>query len=72
MYKPCKYIHVLLQSVNVDAVIFTSYGKINKVYELPLTLKNDNDSNAAAAVLAAWRPFPLPSLNEWCSFGGMV
>ena len=47
MYKPCKYIHVLLQSVNVDAVIFTSYGKINKVYELPLTLKNDNDSNVS-------------------------
>ena len=36
MYKPCKYIHVLLQSANVDAVIFTSYDKINKVYELPL------------------------------------
>ena len=47
MYKPCKYIHVPLQSVNVDAVIFTSYGKINKVYELPLTLKNDNDSNVS-------------------------
>ena len=47
MYKPCKYIHVLLQRVNVDAVIFTSYGKINKVYELPLTLKNDNDSNVS-------------------------
>ena len=47
MYKPCKYIHVLLQRVNVDAVIFTSYGKINKVYKLPLTLKNDNDSNVS-------------------------
>ena len=47
MYKPCKYIHVLLQRVNVDALIFTSYGKINKVYELPLTLKNDNDSNVS-------------------------
>ena len=47
MYKPCKYIHVLLQSANVDAVIFTSYDKINKVYELPLTLKNDNDSNVS-------------------------
>ena len=23
------------------------YGKINKVYELPLTLKNDNDSNVS-------------------------
>ena len=21
---------------------------------------------------ATWRPFPLPSLTEWCSFGGMV
>ena len=47
MYKPCKYIHVLLQSANVDVVIFTSYDKINKVYELPLTLKNDNDSNVS-------------------------
>ena len=36
-----------LQSANVDAVIFTSYYKINKVYELPLTLKNDNDSNVS-------------------------
>ena len=47
IYKPCKYIHVLLQSANVDPVIFTSYNKINKVYELPLTLKNDNDSNVS-------------------------
>lgn len=47
MYKPCKYRHDLLQSANVDAVIFTSYDKINKVYELPLTLKNDNDSNVS-------------------------
>ena len=47
MHKPCKYIHVLLQGANVDAVIFTSYDKINKVYELPLTLKNDNDSNVS-------------------------
>ena len=43
----CKYIHVLLQSANLDAVIFTSYDKINKVYGRPLTLKNDNDSNVS-------------------------
>ena len=36
---------VLLQSANADVVIFTSYDNIYKLYELPATLKNDNDSN---------------------------
>ena len=43
--KPCKYI--LLQSANADVVIFISYDNIYKVYELPATLKNDNDSNVS-------------------------
>ena len=38
---------VLLQSANADVVIFTSYDNIYKLYELPATLKNDNDSNVS-------------------------
>ena len=35
MYKQCKYIHVPLQSANVDAVIFTSYDKLTKFMNFP-------------------------------------
>ena len=68
------YYSIALKCWNASKLFSRKYGCYrNKNFSL--FHWNFNVSTTCVLFLgggAAWRPFPVPSLTEWCSFGGMV